>query len=112
MTTLGTIVIQDARRGVDHRLAVTQITFANGALCVEARATMRTSGSIEDGDVVAIYDPDRRLVTRYWLTMQGSGTQFVEGEDLMLVLPISMGGPGGMAFADLSFDLAAQLGSA
>lgn len=109
MRAMGTIVVQDPRQNIDHRLPVTQISFKDGALLVEAREVMRTSGSIEDGDVVAIYDPDRRLVTRYWLTMHGAGPRFMAGEDLVLLLPVSMGGPGGMAFADMTFDISAEL---
>lgn len=109
MSNAGTIIVQDPRRGVDHRFAVTKVEFENGALLVEARATVRSDGSVEDGDVVAIYDPARRLVTRYWLTLVGSGPQFMAGEDVTLLLPISLGGPGGMAFADMTFDLAAEL---
>ena len=106
---LGTVVVYDARQDVDHRLDVTQIEFKNGALHVEARAAMPMDGSVEDGDVVSIFDPERRLVTRYWLTIPGSGYQFAKGEVFVLMLPISLGGPGGMAFADMSFDLGAEL---
>ncbi|MER7801221.1 hypothetical protein ABTX71_12910 [Streptomyces parvulus] len=109
MSNQGTVVVQDSHTGAEHRLPITGVSFKNGALLVEARAKMRTSGSINDGDIVTIYDPDRRMVTRYWLTMQSAGPQFVEREDLLLLLPIGMGGPGGMAFADLTFDLGAEL---
>lgn len=110
MSSMGTVVIQDARQDIDHRFAVTKVEFKNGSLHVEARAAMRADGSVEDGDIVAIYDTDRRLVTRYWLSMHGSGPQFVAGEDVTMMLPISLGGPGGMAFADMTFDLGAELG--
>jgi hypothetical protein len=106
---LGTVTVYDARLDVDHRLDVTQIEFKNGALHVEARATMPMDGSVEDGDVVAIYDPERRLVTRFWLTIPGSGYAFAKGDVFVLMLPISLGGPGGMAFADMSFDLKAEM---
>ena len=109
MVKLGTVVVYDARQDVDHRFDVTQIEFKNGALQVEARATMPTDGSVEDGDVVSIFDPERRLVTRYWLTIPGSGYQFAKGEIFTLMLPISLGGPGGMAFADMTFDVGAEL---
>lgn len=109
MANLGTVVVHDDRQDVEHRLAVQKIEFANGALHVEARAVMRHGGSVEDGDVVSIYDPDRRLVTRYWLTVPGRGHEFAKGDAFVLMLPISLGGPGGMAFADLTFDVGAEL---
>lgn len=110
MANLGTVVVCDARLDVEHRFNVTGIEFKNGALHVEARATMPSDGSVEDGDVVSIFDPDRRLVTRYWLTIPGSGYVFRRGDAFTLMLPISLGGPGGMAFADLTFDLTAEKG--
>lgn len=109
MGKLGTVAVYDARQEVHHRLDVAQVEFKNGALHVAARATMKTSGSVEDGDVVSLYDPDRRLVTRYWLTIPGRGYEFVKGDAFVLMLPISLGGPGGMAFADLTFDVGADL---
>ncbi|MFJ5638677.1 hypothetical protein [Streptomyces sp. NPDC093223] len=109
MSNLGTVVIHDGREDVDHRLAVTRIEFKNGALSVEARAVMRYMGSVEDGDIVTIFDPARRLVTRYWLSMPFAGPQFVRGQDVILTLPISLGGPGGMAFTDMVFDLTAEI---
>ena len=109
MVTLGTVTVYDARQDIDHRLDVTQIEFKNGALQVEARATMPTAGSVEDGDVVSIFDPERRLVTRYWLTIPGRGHQFAKGDAFVLMLPISLGGPGGMAYADMTFDLGAEM---
>ncbi|WP_406170416.1 hypothetical protein OIE52_39525 [Streptomyces canus] len=109
MVKLGTVTVHDARQDIDHRLDVTQIEFKNGALHVEARATMPTDGSVEDGDVVSIFDPERRLVTRYWLTIPGRGYQFAKGDVFVLMLPISLGGPGGMAYADMTFDLGAEL---
>jgi hypothetical protein len=102
---LGTVVVHDARLDVEHRLDVTGIELKNGALHVEARASMPMDGSVEDGDVISIFDPDRRLVTRYWLTIPGRGYEFDRGSVFTLLLPISLGGPGGMAFADLTFDL-------
>lgn len=109
MANLGTVVVRDARQDVDHRLSVEKIEFSNGALHVEARAVMPMDGSVEDSDVVSIYDPDRRLVTRYWAMIPGSGYTFAKGDAFTLMLPISLGGPGGMAFADLTFDVGADL---
>ena len=109
MAKLGTVVVHDERLDVDHRLDITGIEFKDGSLHVEARATMPTDGSVEDSDVVTIYGPDRRLVTRFWLTIPGRGYQFVKGDVFVLQLPISLGGPGGMAFADMTFDLAAEM---
>jgi hypothetical protein len=103
---LGVVEVHDARQDVDHRLDVTRIEFKDGALYVEARATMPRDGSVEDSDVVTIYGPDRRLVTRFWLTIPGSGYQFMKGDAFVLMLPISLGGPGGMAFADMTLDAA------
>ncbi|MFD7884066.1 hypothetical protein ACFV3N_16705 [Streptomyces bauhiniae] len=108
MSSKGTVLVHKPT-GEEHRFAVLEVDFAHGALRVQARATMRADGSIEDGDVVAIYDPDRRLVTRYWLTLTGPGIDFLAGEEVALVLPISMGGPGGMAYADMTYDLGAEL---
>jgi len=107
---LGTVVVYDERLDVEHRLDVIGVEFKNGALHVEARATMPRDGSVEDGDVVSIFDPDRRLVTRYWLTIPGRGYEFAQGDAFTLMLPISLGGPGGMAFADMTFDLGAEKG--
>jgi len=101
---LGVVEVHDARQDVDHRLDVTRIEFKDGALYVEAKAVMPRGGSVEDSDVVTIYGPDRRLVTRFWLTIPGRGYEFVKGETFVLMLPISLGGPGGMAFADMTFD--------
>lgn len=109
MAKLGTVVVHDERLDVDHRLDITGIAFKDGALQVEARATMPVDGSVEDSDVVAIFGPDRRLVTRFWLTIPGRGYEFVKGDVFVLQLPISLGGPGGMAFADMTFDLDAKL---
>lgn len=100
MKKLGTVVVHDARTDVDHHLDITKVELRDGALQVEARAVMRTDGSVEDGDVVSIFGPDRRLVTRYWLTIPGTGYQFVAKDQFTLLLPINLGGPGGMAFAD------------
>lgn len=111
MVKLGTVVVYDARLDVEHRLDVTGIALKNGALHVEARASMPMDGSVEDGDVIAIFDPDRRLVTRYWVTIPGRGYEFSRGDIFKLELPISLGGPGGMAFADLTFDLSAAVNS-
>jgi hypothetical protein len=109
VSELGTVVVHDERQDIDHRLGVTRIEFKDGSLYVEARATMPSDGSVEDSDVVTIYGPDRRLVTRYWLSIPGSGYPFAKGDAFTLMLPISLGGPGGMAFADMTFDLAAKM---
>ncbi|WP_319594118.1 hypothetical protein [Streptomyces sp. ID05-04B] len=100
--------MRDARLDVEHRMNVMAVGFKNGSLYVEARATMPAAGSVEDGDVVSIFDPDRRLVTRFWLTIPGRGYEFAQGDTFTLMLPISLGGPGGMAFADMTFDLGGE----
>ncbi|MCX4816738.1 hypothetical protein OG601_47320 [Streptomyces sp. NBC_01239] len=98
--TLGTVVVHDARQDIEHRLDIKKIAMRDGALQVEAHAVMRHDGSVEDGDVISIYGPDRRIVTRYWLSLPGVGYSFVARDRFTLLLPISLGGPGGMAFAD------------
>lgn len=100
----GTVVIHDPRLGIDRHLDITTLDLRDGALYVEAETIIRVGGSIEDDDVVSIYDPDGRLVTRYWLTVTGHCT-FSERERFTVTLPISLGGPRGMALADSTINI-------
>lgn len=97
---LGTVTVHDPRLDIDRRFDITKLEFRDGSLYLEAGAVIRVAGSVEDSDVVSVHDPAGRLVTRYWLAIPGRGYEFAEGNRFILMLPISLGGPGGMAFAD------------
>ena len=101
----GTITVHDPRLDIDRQFDITKIELRDGALQLEAQAIIRIGGSIEDSDVVTIHDPAGRIVTRYWLTLGHRGHRFEEGDRFVLMLPISLGGPGGIAYADSSLNI-------
>lgn len=94
---LGTVVIHDPRLDIDRHHDITKLELRDGVLYLEAETIIRVAGSIEDSDVVSIHDPGGRLVTRYWLTLGHRGYELTEHDRFTLMLPISLGGPGGMA---------------
>ncbi|MEU6990333.1 hypothetical protein ABZ953_06680 [Streptomyces sp. NPDC046465] len=102
---LGTVIVHDPRLDIDRRFDIAKMEFRDGSLYLEAGAVIRVAGSVEDSDVVSVHDPAGRLVTRYWLTIPGRGYHFERGDRFVLMLPISLGGPGGMAFADSTLDI-------
>lgn len=105
VSKLGTVAVHDPRLDIERRFNITKIELRDGALYLEAEAIIRVAGSIEDSDVVSIHDPRGQLVTRYWLTIGHRGHQFADGDRFILMLPINLGGPGGMAFADSTINI-------
>jgi len=85
---LGIVEVHDARQDVDHRLDVTRVESKHGSLYVEARATMPMDGSVEDDDIVTIYDQDGQLVMRSRPSIPSPGYQFAKGEVFTLTLPM------------------------
>jgi hypothetical protein len=104
-TALGIVEVHDARLGIDRRFNITKIGLRDGVLQLEAEAVINVAGSIRDGDVVSVHDPAGALVTRYWLTIGHRGYEFAKGDRFILLLPISLGGPGGIAFADSTINI-------
>jgi hypothetical protein len=101
---MGTVSIHDDRLDLDRKLSITKIEFRNGQLWIEAETTAKISGTIQDDDVVTVYDLEGMIVTRYWLGMSCTA-DIHEGEKLTVFLPVFLGGPRGMALCDSSLDV-------
>ncbi len=101
----GSVSVYDSRLDIDHKLEIQTLELRDGQLWIEATADALKGGTIEDSDVVTIHDPNGAIVTRYWITMTRPMV-IVPGYHLTLLLPISLGGPRGIALCDSSLDVA------
>ena len=101
----GSVSVYDSRRDLDHKMAIEILELRDGQLWIESSMVARTHGTIEDSDVVTIRDPRGAIVSRFWITMLRTMV-IKEGDQVTLLLPISLGGPRGIALCDSSLDVA------
>lgn len=105
MTALGTVVIADPRLGIDRHLTIKTLDLRHGVLHIEASTVVPVGGTVQEDDIVSIYDPAGTLTTRFWATFPSPCPPFEAGDRFTLVLPIPLGGPRGIAFADSTINV-------